>query len=219
MTDVPWTVKPGSKASKPPRPSDRVIGLLALQGDFALHAESFLRLGIKSREVRTPEQLSGVDGLVLPGGESTAMLKLMEGTGLGQALVDYVVAGGAVFATCAGLILLARTVRQPEQRSLGIMDIDVLRNDYGRQIDSFETQLEWVGDKTPLSGVFIRAPRVNRMGPLVSVLARFDGSPVLIREDRILAASFHPELTTDTRLHRYFLEEIVGSALGARLAG
>jgi 5'-phosphate synthase pdxT subunit len=192
------------------------VGVLALQGDFVLHAEVLGRLGATTREVRTPEGLNDLDALILPGGESTAMLKLMERTGLERAIEGFVQAGGAIFGTCAGLILLAREVVKPPQHSLGVLDTDVERNGYGRQIDSFETDLRWTEDRAAVRGVFIRAPRVIRVGRGVRVLARWKGDPVLLRAGRVLAATFHPELTDDTRLHRYFLEEVRGARARAR---
>jgi len=186
------------------------IGVLALQGDFARHVEALERLGVKASEVREPEDLNGLSGLVLPGGESTAMLKLMEGTGMEDAIRTFHETGGAVFGTCAGLILIADRVTDPEQRSLHLLDVDVERNAYGRQLDSFEADVELsIGRDEPLRGVFIRAPRVTRHGPGVEVLARAaDGEAVLLRQGNILAATFHPEMTSDLRVHRYFVEEV-----------
>ena len=186
------------------------VGVLALQGDFALHAASLARLGQPVREVRSESELDGLNRLIIPGGESATMLKLMERTGLDRAVVGFHERGGALFGTCAGLILLARRVADPEQPSLGLLDVDVERNAYGRQNESFETDLSWNGQESSFRGVFIRAPRISRIGAAVTVLARVDGDPVLVRGERILAASFHPELTPDDRLHRYFLEEIPG---------
>lgn len=187
------------------------IGVLALQGDFARHCAALKRAGAEAREVRVPEDLNGLDGLVLPGGESTAMMKLMERTGMEEAIRAFYTGGGALFGTCAGLILLARSVTHPEQRSLGLLDATVERNAYGRQVDSFETDLSWTEDGGAIRGVFIRAPRIREVGPGVRVLAERDGEPVLVRNGRVLAATFHPELTEDTRVHRYFLEEVAGA--------
>jgi 5'-phosphate synthase pdxT subunit len=186
------------------------IGVLALQGDFARHRLALERAGAEVRDVRVPGDLAGLAGLVLPGGESTAMLKLMERTGLEDAIRAFYAAGGALFGTCAGLILLARSVTGPEQRSLGLLDAEVERNAYGRQTDSFETDLSWSEDGGAIRGVFIRAPRIRRVGEGVRVLAERDGEPVLVRNGRVLAATFHPELTDDTRVHRYFVEEMAG---------
>jgi len=189
--------------------SDARIGVMALQGDFARHAATLARLAEPTREVRSREELEGLSGLILPGGETTTMLKLMERTGMDRAILDFFEKGGALFGTCAGLILLARQVTRPEQRSLGILDAEVERNSYGRQVDSFEADLEWTEDHVPVRGVFIRAPRITRTGETMRVLAVVDENPVLVRNGRVLAATFHPELTTDARLHRYFLEEVL----------
>lgn len=199
--------------------TEAAIGVLALQGDFARHAAALRRLGVEPREVRTAAGLENLAGLVLPGGESTAMLKLMEQANLVLALGGFRERGGAFFGTCAGLILLAREVSGPRQDSLGFLDVDVARNGYGRQIDSFETDLPWrggngtgpAGDAGPLRGVFIRAPRIVRVGDGVEILLRAGDEPVLVREGTVLAATFHPELTDDTRLHRYFLESVLGT--------
>lgn len=185
------------------------VGVLSLQGDFALHLATLRRLGVSGEEVRTPDALEGLEGLVLPGGESTAMLKLMERTGMEDALRAFHARGGSLLGTCAGLILLARRVTGPEQRSLGLLDVDVARNAYGRQVDSFETDLAWLPGEPPLRGVFIRAPRITRLGPDVEALAVLDGEPLLVREGRVLAATFHPEATEDVRVHRYFLEAVM----------
>ncbi len=172
------------------------IGVLAVQGNFREHAAMLRKLGADAVEVRLPEQLDGLDGLVVPGGESTAILRLMRLYGLEQALVAFT---APVFGTCAGMILLDRA-------HLGLVDVEVERNGYGRQVASFEADLELDGEEEPLRGVFIRAPRVTDRGPQVEVLASHDGVPVLLREGRFLVASFHPELTGDTRVHERFLE-------------
>jgi len=172
------------------------IGVLALQGNFREHAAMLRALGVEVVEVRLPEQLEALDGLVIPGGESTAILRLMRLYGLDEAIRRY---AGPMFGTCAGMILLDRS-------HLGLVDLEVERNAYGRQLASFEAELELAGDEEPLHGVFIRAPRVAETGPGVEVLAEHDGVPVLVREGRFLAASFHPELTADTRVHERFLE-------------
>ena len=192
------------------------VGVLALQGDFARHLTALADLGVAGIEVRVASDLEGLAGLVLPGGESGAMLRLMEPTELEAAIRKFHAQGGALFGTCAGLILLARGVTGPEQRSLGLLDVDVERNSYGRQIDSFETELPWSGNGGPLRAVFIRAPRIQRVGSTVQVLARLSGDPVLVRHGSILAASFHPELTGDLRLHRYFVEEVLNHRESAR---
>jgi 5'-phosphate synthase pdxT subunit len=172
------------------------IGVLALQGNFRDHAAVLRRLGAQPVEVRLPEQLEGLDGLVIPGGESTAITRLMRLYGLEEAIRRF---RGAVFGTCAGMILLDR-------EHLGLVDVAVDRNAYGRQVASFEADLDLDGDAEPLRGVFIRAPRVREAGSDVEVLAEHDGEPVLLRQGRFLVASFHPELTDDTRVHERFLE-------------
>jgi 5'-phosphate synthase pdxT subunit len=172
------------------------IGVLALQGNFREHAAMLRDLGADVVEVRLPEQLEGLDGLVIPGGESTAITRLMRLYGLEEAVRRY---AGPVLGTCAGMILLDRA-------HLGLVDLEADRNAYGRQVASFEADLELAGDDRPLRGVFIRAPRVADWGADVEVLAHHDGEPVLLRDGRILVASFHPELTDDTRVHERFLE-------------
>jgi 5'-phosphate synthase pdxT subunit len=174
------------------------IGVLAVQGNFREHAATLRRLGADVVEVRKPEQLDGLDGLVVPGGESTTFMRLMRLYGLDEALRSF---GGPVFGTCAGMIVLDRA-------HLGLMDIDVDRNAYGRQVASFEADLGLRDEQEPLRGIFIRAPRVRDHGADVEVLAEHDGEPVLLRQGRFLAASFHPELTEDTRVHELFLENV-----------
>lgn len=168
-------------------------GVLALQGDFAAHLAA---LPPGAVEVRTAAAVDALDLLVLPGGESTTMLKLLDGSGIEEAVRRLVARGGVVFGTCAGAILLAARVENPPQRSLGLIDVTVERNAFGRQVDSFEAVLE-----PDYPGVFIRAPRIRRVGPKVEVLARWEGEPVLVREGRVFAATFHPELTADRRVH------------------
>jgi len=174
------------------------IGVLAVQGNFREHVAMLRKLGAEVREVRLPEQLEGLDGLVIPGGESTAITRLMRLYGLEEAIRTF---AAPVFGTCAGMILLDRA-------HLGLVDVAVERNGYGRQVASFEADLVLAGNAEPLRGVFIRAPRVTEAGPEVEVLASHDGSPVLLRQGRFLVASFHPELTGDTRVHERFLELI-----------
>ena len=174
------------------------IGVLALQGNFREHAAMLRRLGADVVEVRKPEQLEGLDGLVVPGGESTTFMRLMRLYGLDEALRSF---GGPVFGTCAGMIVLDR-------RHLDLMDVEVDRNAYGRQVASFEADLRLGDDGEPLRGVFIRAPRVREHGPDVEVLAEHDGEAVLLRQGRFLVASFHPELTEDTRVHELFLDQV-----------
>jgi 5'-phosphate synthase pdxT subunit len=182
------------------------IGVLALQGDFALHAAALARCGAEAVEVRKPEQLDGLDGLIMPGGESTTLLKLMDAWGFVPALEEFHRVGRPIFGTCAGLILLARGVESPKQFSLGLIDVDVERNAYGRQRESFEAHgtATLGGREAPLEMVFIRAPRIRRAGPGVQTLARHGGEPVLAREGTVLAATFHPELTDDPTVHAYF---------------
>ena len=183
-----------------------VIGVLALQGDFDAHARVLRRLGAQVVEVRRTADLDRLQGLVLPGGESTTLLNLMEDEPWFDRLRAFHAGGGALLGTCAGAILLAREVRQPEQPSLGLLDALVERNAYGRQVDSFETTLVAPALGGRLPGIFIRAPRFRRLGPGVSVLASLEGEPVLVREDRVIAGTFHPELTGEGRLHRYFVD-------------
>jgi pyridoxal 5'-phosphate synthase pdxT subunit len=172
------------------------IGVLAVQGDFREHAAMLRRLGAEAVEIRTPEQLEQVDGLVIPGGESTAIMRLIRLYGLDDVLRSF---DRPVFGTCAGMIVLDRA-------HLGLADILVDRNAYGRQVASFEADLELEGTDRPLRGVFIRAPRVHERGAEVEVLAELDGEPVLLRDGDVLVASFHPELTDDTRVHELFLD-------------
>ncbi len=181
------------------------IGVLALQGDYEAHARAFVTLGARTVLVRKPEELSDLDGLVFPGGESTTMLKFLEQKGFFDKLVSFVDAKPC-FATCAGCILLAREVLHPPQRSLGLFDATVERNAYGRQIDSTILTAETALPGGPLEMVFIRSPRITRIGPNVQVIAQRDGSPTLVRQGHLLVATFHPEMTTDTRVQQLFLE-------------
>jgi 5'-phosphate synthase pdxT subunit len=172
------------------------IGVLALQGAFREHARALRAVGADVVEVRLPEQLDGLDGLVIPGGESTTIAKLATQYGLEEAIRGF---EGPIFGTCAGMILVDRA-------HLGLADLEVDRNAYGRQVASFEADLALDGEERPFRGVFIRAPRVREVGPEVEVLAELDGEPVLLRDGRILVAAFHPELTDDSRIHERFLE-------------
>jgi 5'-phosphate synthase pdxT subunit len=174
------------------------IGVLALQGAFREHATALRKLGAEVVEVRLPEELDGLDGLVIPGGESTAIMRLAELYGLDEAIRSY---RGAVFGTCAGMILLDR-------EHLALADVEVDRNAFGRQVKSFEADVALEGDEIPLHGVFIRAPRIRDLGPDVEVLGELDGEPVLVRDGRLLVASFHPELTDDLRVHELFLQMV-----------
>jgi 5'-phosphate synthase pdxT subunit len=179
------------------------IGVLALQGDCDAHARALQESGAEAVPVRLPRELDDIDGLVIPGGESSALLKLMTRDGLFDALKSFAETKPA-FGTCAGCILLARRVTQPEQASLGVLDVTVERNAYGRQIDSAILATPTVLPGGPLEAVYIRAPRIVETGPGVEVLARRDDAPVLVRQDHILAATFHPELSADRRVHRLF---------------
>jgi len=187
-----------------------VVGVLALQGAFREHRRALARLGVEAREVRLPAHLDGLGGLIIPGGESTTMAKLMVSYGLDAAIPAFHARGGAVWGTCAGAILIAReVVGRPEQPRLDLIDLSVARNAYGRQIASFEADLDVVGLDAPFRGVFIRAPRIAAAGPDVEVLARHDGDPVAVASGRVLATVFHPELSADDRFHRLFLERFV----------
>jgi pyridoxal 5'-phosphate synthase pdxT subunit len=179
------------------------IGILAVQGNFREHAAMLRRLGAEPVEVRKPEQLEGLDGLVVPGGESTTFMRLMRLYGLEEAIRRF---EQPILGTCAGLIVLDRD-------HLGLVDVEVARNAYGRQVSSFEADLDLPGEDTPLRGVFIRAPRVTAAGEGVEVLAELDGEPVLLRQGRFLVATFHPELTDDTRVHELFLDSVREASL------
>ena len=183
------------------------IGVLALQGNFREHIATLAGLGVEAVEVRKPEQLEGLDGLVVPGGESTAIGRLIGLYSFEESLRKF---PGAMFGTCAGMILMGR------DGLIGRVDIGIDRNAYGRQVASFEADLALDGEQEPLRGVFIRAPRVTEAGPNVEVLAKLDGEPVLLRQGRFLVASFHPELTDDSRVHERFLELVKeGTRVGA----
>src|SRR5262245_25284332 len=171
------------------------IGVLALQGAFREHAAALRKLGAEVVEVRLPEELDGLDGLVIPGGESTTIMRLADIYGLDEAIRGY---GGAVLGTCAGMIVLDR-------EHLGLAELVVDRNAFGRQVKSFEADVDLAGDEIPLGGGFIRAPRISELGERVEVVGELDGEPVLVRDGRLLLASFHPELTEDLRVHELFL--------------
>ena len=183
-----------------------MIGVLALQGDFDLHRKALDRLGVESVEVRLPRQLDEVAGLIMPGGESTTLLKLLDEWEFVPALEKFHAAGKPIMGTCAGLILLARDVESPQQPSLGLIDITAERNAYGRQKESFETEGEAdLGEGLrPIKMVFIRAPRIRRLGPAVTPLVMHRGECVMARQGSVLVAAFHPELTDDPTVHRYF---------------
>jgi 5'-phosphate synthase pdxT subunit len=183
------------------------IGVLALQGAFEAHARTLQSLGVIAKLIRKPEELKGLDGLIIPGGESTTFLKFLERDGFLNALQSFVDAT-PTFGTCAGAILLAQEVHNPSQKSLAVLDITVERNAYGRQIDSRISTAPTSIPGGPLEMVFIRAPRITRTGPMVETLASRDGYPVLVREGHLLAATFHPELSADTRVHQLFMEMV-----------
>ncbi len=186
------------------------IGVLALQGAFAAHALALAEVGVEPAEVRVPADLDGIDGIVLPGGESTTMSMLLESSGLFDPLRDRLREGLPAFGTCAGMILLAREVLdgRTDQRSFGSLDIAVRRNAYGRQVDSFETDLDVTGLDGSFHAVFIRAPAIESSGPSVTVLARHEGRPVFVRQGSVFAAAFHPELSGDARLHALFAAHV-----------
>jgi 5'-phosphate synthase pdxT subunit len=183
------------------------IGILAVQGDYEAHANVLARLGVEHTLVRTAADFSDLNGLILPGGESTTHLKILTEEGLLDAIRGFGVSGGALFGTCAGAILLARDVRGPAQPSLGLLDIVVLRNAYGRQLASDVRVVPSKLRAEPLEMVFIRAPMIDSVGSGVNVLAEYEGHPVLVEQGKIMASTFHPELTSDTFLHQRFLEK------------
>jgi pyridoxal 5'-phosphate synthase pdxT subunit len=188
----------------------RLVGVLSLQGAFAAHQRALEAVGASTRQVRQPAHLEGIDALVMPGGESTTMSRLLVTSGLFDNVKGLVGDGLPVFGTCAGMILLASEVLdgRDDQLSFGAMDVSVQRNGYGRQIDSFEADLDVVGFDHPFHAVFIRAPKVVSVGANVEVLAEYDGVPVVARQGHVMVASFHPELTADPRLHARFLQEV-----------
>lgn len=187
------------------------IGVLALQGAFAEHIAALRRLKVDALEVRLPHQLSGLDGLIIPGGESTTISRLMNEYHLTEEIRRLSRNGLAIFGTCAGMILLAKEVADSDAEPLGLMDIKVKRNAYGRQVDSFETELPIpaLGEK-PFPAVFIRAPIVEQVNGNVEILAELDGNCVTARQGKLLACTFHPELTSDLRLHEYFVSIAAG---------
>ena len=188
-----------------PAPHPLTIGVLALQGAYDAHAKTLTALGAIPKLVRTPADLAGLDGLIMPGGESTTMLKFLERNGFFEVLQSYVKTT-PTFGTCAGAILLANHVEHPPQRSLQALDITVERNAYGRQIDSTILTAETALPGGPLEMVFIRAPRIRSTGPDVETLATRDGFPTLVRSGHLMAATFHPELSNDSRVHQFFLD-------------
>jgi 5'-phosphate synthase pdxT subunit len=188
------------------------IGVLALQGDFREHREVLQRLEVLAPEVRVPRELEGLDGLIIPGGESTTIVRLMRTSNLLEPLKELAADGFPIWGTCAGMILLAKRLDETGIPALEAMDVRVCRNAFGRQVDSFEVDLNVpaLGD-SPYHAIFIRAPIIQDVGPGITVLARLlDGTPVAVREGRLLATAFHPELTSDLRFHRYFIERVAG---------
>ena len=185
---------------------DVKIGILAVQGDFAAHAAMLESMGIETVEVRTPAELEGCAGLILPGGESTTQLQFLQEEGLAETIKKFAAAGHAVFGTCAGAILLATDVENPKQESLGLLDMTVLRNGYGRQIASDVFSAKSTLKNEPLEMVFIRGPIIERTGPGIEILAKHAGKPAMVQKGRLLATTFHPELTSDTTVHEYFLK-------------
>jgi 5'-phosphate synthase pdxT subunit len=191
------------------RDGQKPVGILALQGDFAMHARILDRIAAPWMLVKHARELREVGGLIMPGGESTTMLKFFAGEGMGEAIKEFAAAGKPIFGTCAGAILLAREVLNPPQDRLGLLDIAIERNAYGRQVDSSVRSGECpeLADR-PLEMVFIRAPIIRRVGAGVRVLGRCDGLPVLVEQGNVIAATFHPELTDDETIHRYFLGKL-----------
>jgi 5'-phosphate synthase pdxT subunit len=188
----------------------RSVGVLALQGDFREHRQALERLGCTVKEVRLPRDLEGLAGIVMPGGESTTIGKLMVAYGLDTALKDFHAGGGAIWGTCAGAIIMASHIVGSDQPRIALLEMSVARNAFGRQVDSFETDLIVTGlEGGPFRAVFIRAPIITEVGPGVEILCRVDEQIVLVRHGRLMASSFHPELTGDDRLHRFFLEHVV----------
>lgn len=193
--------------------SSVTVGVLALQGAFSSHERALARTGVATKQVRLPRDLEGIDGLAMPGGESTTMSQLLESSGLFDVIASRIAAGMPVFGTCAGVILLASGVLdgRADQRSFAALPITVRRNGYGRQIDSFESDIAVNGLEAPFPAVFIRAPIIEDVGVGVEVLATHGGHPVAVATDRIIGITFHPELTDDPRLHGLFVERVVGS--------
>ena len=202
---------------EPTNDSQPTVGILAIQGDVAEHRHILLQLGVSVREVRLPGDLAGLDGLILPGGESTTMANLMHAYGLWEPIQQCIGDGLPTWGTCAGMILLASRLTGDRPQPLGLLDITVSRNAFGRQVDSFERPLQITGvEGGPFLGVFIRAPVIDELGPGVEVLARLpDGRPVAVRQNNMLASAFHPELTDDPRFHMLFISAISGNRVAA----
>ncbi len=186
-----------------------LIGVLALQGAFIEHQRILAKCGIETVLIRKPEEMANIDGLIIPGGESTTMGKLMQKDNLYSMILEKINQGMPVFGTCAGMIMMSKDISGYDQYSLGLMDITIRRNGFGRQVDSFEAdlQIDALG-KVPFPGVFIRAPYVESVRPNVGILAEHDGKIVMVRQGNFLGAAFHPELTDDLRVHLYFKQMI-----------
>jgi pyridoxal 5'-phosphate synthase pdxT subunit len=200
--------------------TNRMVGILAIQGDFAMHAKMLDRIGSPWRMVKHPGELEEINALILPGGESTTMLKFFAREGMGEAIVEFAAAGKPVFGTCAGAILLAKEVLAPPQEHLGLLDVTLERNAYGRQVDSAVRAGECPElSNHPIEMVFIRAPIIRRVGDGVRVLGRAEGLPVLVEQGNLLAATFHPELTQDETIHKYFLRKMSERAKDKKLGG
>jgi 5'-phosphate synthase pdxT subunit len=183
-----------------------MIGVLALQGDFREHKQVFETLGTKVKEVRLPQDLENLQGLVIPGGESTTMTKLIKIYGFDTAIAEFNQQGRAIWGTCAGAIVIARdVVGYPDQPRLNLLDISVERNAYGRQVDSFEADVD-IENLGTFHTIFIRAPRITRAGPQIKVLAQYKENPIMVLKDKVMATVFHPELSNDTRIHQFFLD-------------
>ena len=192
------------------------IGILAVQGDFEAHAAMLAAMGIETVEVRMPADLADCNGLILPGGESTTQLQFLEEEGLAEAIKKFAAEQKPIFGTCAGAILLATKVQNPAQGSLGLLDMTVLRNAYGRQVASDVVSGSSKLKEEPLEMVFIRAPIIEEVGPGVEVLAEYAGKPALVQKGRIMAAAFHPELTNDTTVHQRFVKMANGNGRGKK---
>jgi 5'-phosphate synthase pdxT subunit len=189
-----------------PETGGRGVAVLALQGDFEAHRRALSEIGVASFEARRPGELSGADGLIIPGGESTTLWKFFEIEPWEDAFRSFAASGRPILGTCAGAIVLAKEVSNPAQRGLGLIDISAARNAYGRQVDSFIAEIQAPSLGAPMPAVFIRAPRILRVGPGVETLGTHRGEPVLVRQGNVAAATFHPELTADRRLHRLLFE-------------
>ncbi len=190
-------------------PSVKTVGVLAMQGAYHKHCIMLESLGVKAIEVRTAEEIESIDGLIIPGGESTVMSKLLVRNGLLEPLKKRAIEGMPLYGTCAGIIMMAKEVDEFNLPLLELMDVAVHRNAYGRQLESFESSFQVKGmEEKPFSGIFIRAPKITRCGKGVEILAEFEDVPILVREKNLLGSSFHPELTGDSRIHRLFLSMI-----------